>query len=282
MLDNTARHASWGNALELQRLVENQYPVLAIAGQQSRNALGGHDQQEVDLPSLFKDVAGAFVQQASTPVQVRHLVDRAIRISLAERRVTAIILPNDLQEAEYVEPPRAHGTLHSGIGFSRPKTVPYEADLRRAAEVSGRGRSYAYGRRSEVDKCGTGRRHREDSQQYLNSEGKHSWYESSLGYLCLFRSDGKPGRIERAVDRERAEPGHHSRRDGPNPVGCRSALDRRGSSGGPRENTSQSDGSGQWCQRHRSVPRLLRIHRIDSRTEYLRRPGFGLDSIHSD
>src|SRR2546429_5276180 len=90
-------------------------PVLAIAGQQARAALGGHYQQELDLPSLFKDVAGAFVQQASTAPQVRHLVDRAIRIALAERRVTAIILPNDLQESPYEEPPRAHGTVHSWI-----------------------------------------------------------------------------------------------------------------------------------------------------------------------
>ena len=118
-------------------------PVLAITGQQSRNALGGHYQQEVDLPSLYKDVAGAFVQQASTPAQVRHIVDRAIRIALAERRVTAIILPNDLQEASYTEPPRAHGTLHSGIGYSRPKTVPYDADLRRAAEVLNAGKKVA-------------------------------------------------------------------------------------------------------------------------------------------
>ena len=73
-------------------------PVLAIAGQQARNALGGHYQQEIDLFSLFKDVAGAFVQQADRAPQVRHLVDRAIRIALGERRVTAIILPNDLQE----------------------------------------------------------------------------------------------------------------------------------------------------------------------------------------
>jgi len=118
-------------------------PVLAITGQQSRNALGGHYQQEVDLPSLFKDVAGAFVQQASTAPQVRHIVDRAIRIALAERRVTAIILPNDLQEATYEEPPRAHGTLHSGIGFSRPKVVPYEEDLRRAADVLNAGKKVA-------------------------------------------------------------------------------------------------------------------------------------------
>src|SRR5579883_70015 len=118
-------------------------PVLAITGQQARTALGGHYQQEVDLPSMFKDVAGAFVQQASTPAQVRHLVDRAIRIALGERRVTAIILPNDLQEEEYEEPSRAHGTVHSGIGFTKPKIVPYEADLRKAAEILNQGKKVA-------------------------------------------------------------------------------------------------------------------------------------------
>ena len=110
-------------------------PVLAIAGQQARNAIGGHYQQEVDLVSMFKDVAGAFVQQASSPAQVRHLVDRAIRIALGERRVTAIILPNDLQDEPYQQPPRKHGTVHSGVGFAKPRTTPFDADLRRAADV---------------------------------------------------------------------------------------------------------------------------------------------------
>jgi pyruvate dehydrogenase (quinone) len=118
-------------------------PVLAIAGQQARTAIGGHYQQEVDLPSLFKDVAGAFVEQASVPAQVRHLVDRAVRIALGERRVTAIILPNDLQDLPFEEPARKHGTVHSGVGFSKPKTVPYEADLRRAAEVLNSGEKVA-------------------------------------------------------------------------------------------------------------------------------------------
>lgn len=77
-------------------------PVLAIAGQQARSGLGGHYQQEVDLTSAYKDVAGAFVQQASVGPQVRHLVDRAVRVALGEKRVTAIILPNDLQEEPYV------------------------------------------------------------------------------------------------------------------------------------------------------------------------------------
>jgi pyruvate dehydrogenase (quinone) len=118
-------------------------PVLAITGQQARTAIGGHYQQEVDLPSLLKDVAGAFVEQASAPAQVRHLVDRAIRTALGERRVTAIVLPNDLQEADYQEPARKHGTVHSGVGFTKPKTVPYEADLRRAADVLNAGSKVA-------------------------------------------------------------------------------------------------------------------------------------------
>ena len=52
-------------------------PVLAIVGQQKRAALGGDYQQEVDLLSLFKDVASEFVHMATTPEQVRHLIDRA-------------------------------------------------------------------------------------------------------------------------------------------------------------------------------------------------------------
>ncbi|MBD1553905.1 thiamine pyrophosphate-requiring protein [Pseudomonas typographi] len=118
-------------------------PVLAIAGQQARTALGGHYQQELDLVSMFKDVAGAFVQQASVPAQVRHLLDRAVRTALGERRVTALVLPNDLQEQPYSEPPRAHGTLHSGIGYNRPRVVPAEADLQRAADVLNRGEKIA-------------------------------------------------------------------------------------------------------------------------------------------
>src|SRR6201997_4243068 len=101
-------------------------PVLAIAGQQARTALGAHYQQELDLLSMFKDVAGAYVEQAAAPAQVRHLVDRAIRVAMGERMVTALIFPNDLQEMEYSEPPRKHGTVHSGIGLSRPRVFPQD------------------------------------------------------------------------------------------------------------------------------------------------------------
>ena len=118
-------------------------PVLAITGQKSRTALGSHYQQEIDLPALYKDVSGAFVEQASAPAQVRHLIDRAIRTAVGERKVATLILPSDIQEAEYSEPPRSHGAVHSGIGYTRPKVLPYEADLQRAAEVLNAGKKVA-------------------------------------------------------------------------------------------------------------------------------------------
>ncbi|HEU4404717.1 MAG TPA: thiamine pyrophosphate-binding protein, partial [Polyangiaceae bacterium] len=85
-------------------------PVVAVVGQQKAMSLGGHFQQEVDLASLFKDVAGAYVHVLATPEQAPHLVDRAMRVALAERTVTCVIVPHDLQNEDAVdEPPREHG-----------------------------------------------------------------------------------------------------------------------------------------------------------------------------
>ena len=110
-------------------------PVVAIVGQQARAAMGSSYQQEVDLLSLFKDVAHEYVQMATTPEQVPHLIDRAVRIARVERTVTCIILPNDLQQMEAEDPPHKHGAVHSGIGISQPRIVPTDVDLRRAADV---------------------------------------------------------------------------------------------------------------------------------------------------
>ena len=114
-------------------------PVLALVGQQARQGLGSHYQQEVDLTSLFKDVAREYVQQASVPAQARHLVDQAVRIARGRRAVTCLIFPNDLQEATYEEAPREHGSTFSGVGYSLPNVVPTGEDLRRAAEVLNEG-----------------------------------------------------------------------------------------------------------------------------------------------
>jgi pyruvate dehydrogenase (quinone) len=118
-------------------------PVVAIIGQKARKSLGGSSQQEVDLVSLFKDVASEFVQQANDPAQVRHLVDRAFRIALSRRTVTAIIIPSDLQTQDYQAPGHEHGALHSGVGYAAPRVVPRQPDLQRAADILNAGQKIA-------------------------------------------------------------------------------------------------------------------------------------------
>jgi pyruvate dehydrogenase (quinone) len=119
-------------------------PVVAIVGQTSRDAIGGSYQQEVDLHALFKDVAHAYVQTAMSPAQIRHLIDRALRIALTERTVTCVIVPHDLQDEDAVtEPSREHDTVHSGVGYTHPVVVPADADLWRAADVLNAGRKVA-------------------------------------------------------------------------------------------------------------------------------------------
>ena len=118
-------------------------PVVAIVGQSSRLAMGGAYQQEVDLHSLFKDVASEYVVTAMAPAQLRHLVDRAVRIALSQRTVTCIIIPHDLQDEPMAQPPHAHSTIHSGTGYSSPRIIPASDDLRRAADVLNAGKRVA-------------------------------------------------------------------------------------------------------------------------------------------
>ena len=118
-------------------------PVLAIVGQQARSAIGSDYQQEVDLPTLFKDVA-SYVGTVVHPGQLRHCIDRAMRIAAAERTVTCLIIPNDLQEMEAVDtPPREHGYVVSGTGHSKALPVPSDHELRQAADVLNAGKKVA-------------------------------------------------------------------------------------------------------------------------------------------
>jgi pyruvate dehydrogenase (quinone) len=118
-------------------------PVVAIVGQQARASLGGDYQQEVDLMSLFKDVAHEYVHMCTEPSQIRHLIDRAIRIARSSKTVTCIIIPNDVQELDYEDPARQHGTVHSGLGYTAPEIVPHFSDVQRAADILNEGRKVA-------------------------------------------------------------------------------------------------------------------------------------------
>jgi pyruvate dehydrogenase (quinone) len=119
-------------------------PVVAIVGQQKTISLGSNYQQEVDLNTLFKDVASEFVQVCMSPPQIRHLIDRAVQVALASRSVTCVIVPEDIQEAEFEEPPREHGVVYSSAdSVHRPRVVPGAQDVARAAEVLNAGERVA-------------------------------------------------------------------------------------------------------------------------------------------
>jgi pyruvate dehydrogenase (quinone) len=140
-------------------------PVLAIVGQQPTSVLGSDHSQEIDLPNLLKDVAHEYVQSAVNAAQVRHLVDRAARIALAERTVTCIIVPNDVQERD--TPRRGRGRPSASADYTTPLVLPNRVDLERAADVLnaserpamlvGQGALHATGELIEVaDRIGAG------------------------------------------------------------------------------------------------------------------------------
>jgi pyruvate dehydrogenase (quinone)/pyruvate oxidase len=121
-------------------------PVLAITGMQETQLLGTDYQQEVHLEKLYQDVA-AYDVMVHVPAQIPALVDRAVRTSLAQRTVSHLTFPNDLQVApadeipyEGVAPARTPATAPV---YAAPPGVPRQADLERAATVLNRGRKVA-------------------------------------------------------------------------------------------------------------------------------------------
>ncbi|MGY2079903.1 thiamine pyrophosphate-requiring protein [Modestobacter sp. SYSU DS0657] len=119
-------------------------PVVAIVGQTDRSAMGGSYQQEVDLLSLFKDVAHHYVHEVNVPEQLPNVIDRAIRTALAEHAPTAVIIPADVQELEYSPPTHEHKMVPSSRGrTSSPTVVPDDASLRAAADLLNSGSKVA-------------------------------------------------------------------------------------------------------------------------------------------
>jgi len=118
-------------------------PVVAIVGQTNRSAMGGSYQQEVDLLTLFKDVASEYVQMVTVPEQLPNVLDRAVRTALAERAPTAIIIPADVQELEYSAPNHEFKMVPSSLGTSWPVVVPDDDAILAAAEVLNAGSKVA-------------------------------------------------------------------------------------------------------------------------------------------
>ncbi|MGV9995084.1 thiamine pyrophosphate-requiring protein [Streptomyces sp. NPDC003374] len=118
-------------------------PVVAIVGQTNRSAMGGSYQQEVDLLSLYKDVASDFCEMVTVPEQLPNVLDRAMRTAMARRSVTAVIIPADVQELDYSPPGHAFKMVPSSLGMPHYAPVPSDEDLARAAEVLNAGEKVA-------------------------------------------------------------------------------------------------------------------------------------------
>jgi pyruvate dehydrogenase (quinone) len=117
-------------------------PVLAIMGQAEVTVRGASYQQELNLDRVFADV-GNYTQEVDSPAQLRHVVDRGIRVAIAQNGVAAIILPKDVQDEKWEEPQFSHGFTRSGPGYSRPRVIPGDQDLQCAADVLNSGRKVA-------------------------------------------------------------------------------------------------------------------------------------------
>ncbi|MGW2342471.1 thiamine pyrophosphate-requiring protein [Streptomyces sp. NPDC001661] len=110
-------------------------PVVAIVGQTARSAMGGAYQQEVDLHTLYKDVASDFVETVNVPEQLPNVLDRAFRTAAARRAPTAVIIPGDVQELDYNPPPHAFKMVPSSLDRSSWTAEPAQEAVERAAEV---------------------------------------------------------------------------------------------------------------------------------------------------
>src|SRR4051812_8429311 len=133
-------------------------PVVAIVGQQASTVLGSAYQQEIDLVRLFGDVCAQFVQEAHTAEQVPMLLDKAFRTALATRSPTCVVLPHDVQSEPAPDPhEHRHGVMVTAPGLRPARVVPYDEDIRAAAEVLAAGQRVAilvgqggYGAQEEI------------------------------------------------------------------------------------------------------------------------------------
>ena len=103
-------------------------PVLAITGQVATPLLGSDYHQEVDLYTLFKDVA-VFNHVVVNAEQIPGLAVRACQAALAQRGVAHLSLPVDVAAASAPRDDRRRALTGAA------RIVPCDTDLERAAEL---------------------------------------------------------------------------------------------------------------------------------------------------
>ena len=172
-------------------------PVFALVGQTERSAMGGAYQQEIDMLALYKDVCSDFVQVCMVPEQLPNLIDRAIRIALAERAPTALIFPSDVLDLTYEPPRQAFKQVPSSLGVTSATPAPDPDAVSRAAEILNSGERVAMlvgqgarGCAPEHHGCGHPRRRLRESPSRARCPPRHA--AVGHGIHRPARHDGQP------------------------------------------------------------------------------------------
>jgi pyruvate dehydrogenase (quinone) len=118
-------------------------PVVAIVGQQNRSVLGSGYMQEINLLTLFSDVAAQYAVLVSAPEQLPMALDRAFRTALATRSPAVVIVPHDVQKAAAPELGAEHGIVVTAPGYRPGEVRPQADDLQVAADILNSGRRVA-------------------------------------------------------------------------------------------------------------------------------------------
>jgi pyruvate dehydrogenase (quinone) len=107
-------------------------------GQQQTSAPGSDYQQEIDLQSLFKDIAAQFVGPILSADQEQMVLDRAFPTALSTRSPTVVIVPHHVQKEPARDGvPHEHGVVPTAAEWRRPVIMPRDEHLRAAADVVG-------------------------------------------------------------------------------------------------------------------------------------------------
>ncbi len=65
-------------------------------------------------------------------------------VAISQRAVATIIFPVDVQEEDaQPSPPRMHGAVYTSIGFTKPRVIPPDTELRKTADILNEGTKVA-------------------------------------------------------------------------------------------------------------------------------------------
>jgi pyruvate dehydrogenase (quinone) len=111
-------------------------PVLAITGHTYHDLIGTHYQQDINVTSLYTDVA-VYNNQITGAQHVQAVTDLACRRALARRGVAHINFPVDLQEQTLKDDEKSmmKAGEHTSAAWTKPLVVPPADELRRAADI---------------------------------------------------------------------------------------------------------------------------------------------------